>query len=157
MNNLEQAIDIAHRDARRDNFKKKIGFNFEYMSQVNEPVQCVEFPRQLNDAIEFVSALTDTEHYLDYIWNASGNVDEMLKSQGLTEEYFNDMWNKLEKLRTILFGDALNFHHLYRKMYEEIAYHEAYWNAFHEEQSKKKDGEIRRLERKLKEAGIKDE
>lgn len=69
-------------------------------------------------------------------------------TKGFEEDYFVGLAEKMETLRAILMGDALDYRELYEQMYHELLGYEAYWNKWHEEQWNIKNRELERMRRK---------
>ena len=85
--NKEDLHDIAQKgkmDAIRLKPNSKM-MQFKYMSDVNEPLECIEMLRRLNIVITTLSELSDYNYYLDYIWSAGTFLRENLEKNGFTE------------------------------------------------------------------------
>ena len=108
--NKEDLHDIASKgktDVIRLKPNSKMA-QFKYMSDVNEPLECIEMLRKLNLVITTLCELSDCNYYLDYIWNGGTWLREKLEKNGFTEDYFTEIEDQLSLLRTLLFGDALD-------------------------------------------------
>ena len=151
--NKEDLHDIAQKgkmDAIRLKPNSKMMY-FKHMSDVNEPLECIEMLRRLNLVITTLSELSDYNYYLDHIWNAGTFIRENLTKNGFTEDYFMEVEDKLRLLRALLFGDALDFEELYKDLYDKLLYHEAYWNAYNDDWNQKLHNENQRLKKKISE------
>lgn len=91
------------------------------LGEVNDPYECVKLIKGLNQAIDLMWCLSDSAHYLDYIWNAGTDQDEHLKDAGITEEWIDETACKLETLRMILVGCNLNYAETVNRAMEEVA------------------------------------
>ena len=151
--NKEDLHDIAQKgkmDAIRLKPNSKMA-QFKYMSDVNEPLECIEMLRKLNLAITTLSELSDCNYYLEHIWNGGTFLRENLEKNGFTEDYFMEVEDKLRLLRALLFGDSLDFEELYKDLYDKLLYHEAYWNAYNDDWNQKLHNENQRLKKKISE------
>jgi hypothetical protein len=81
-------------------------------SVVNEPNKCVMLLDRLNNVITTLYQLSEVDHYLDYIFNQSSTISELLEREGFTEDYFDELAERFEYLRSIVFGDQIDWHGL---------------------------------------------
>ena len=88
---------------------------------VNEPYRVAMLLKRLNEAISTFACLSDTGYYLGYIFNLGKTARDELEEKGFTEDYFCEIQERLEQLRSILFGDCLNFDNLADMMIVEAA------------------------------------
>lgn len=137
-------ISAAKNKAQRDSLRKyAIG---EYLSETNEPLECVMLLGRLNEAIDTVSALTD-DYYTHYIWNSSSIHDKELRDAGFTEDYFVALEDRLIKLRMILMGDNLRWDVLYQRLYADAIGHEVYWKEFYEKRCRQLEYELEKAKK----------
>lgn len=149
---MSEKIKKAIEDARRDALRMKQRHEYstcKYLAEVNDPTECVILLKKINDAVHTLYTLSDTDYYLDNIWNAGTDTTKQLADVGITEEWLMETAEKLEQIRTILFGTSLDFDELYKTLYDDLLCYEAYWNRWHEEAWKK---EFRLREKAEKEA-----
>lgn len=114
---------------------------------VNDPYECVVLLKEINNLIDTLSKLTDSEYYLKNIFNSSTTMDEHLKEIGIDEDYLMETLDKFEKLRAAVFGDNIDWHGL-------VEYELRFIAAREREENKQNEKIIRKLEyelRKLKE------
>ena len=102
------------------------------LNEVNEPLECLAVLKRLNEAISTLCRLQDTDYYLHHIWNSGTWLDEKLKENGFTEEWFSEIEDKLTTLRALLMGDALDYNDLYDELYNNVLAYEAYWHEWYE-------------------------
>lgn len=146
---IKELAEKGDRDGR--NGQKRlptIWSGISLLREANEPLECVALLKALNDMITTLYELSDGSYYLDHIWNAGSWLNSKLKENGFEEDYFVGIAEKMETLRAILMGDALDYHELYEQMYHELLGYEAYWNKWHEEQWNIKGRELERMRRK---------
>ena len=137
---IEQMQEKAKRDARR---------KYSWMSElplVNDPLECVLLLGRLNEAISTLLALQD-DYYTDYIWNSNSEQKKQLEQNGFTEEWFNEVENKLSLLRTILMGNNYDWDEAYDNMYKVALGHEVYWKEFYEERTRELEAKLRKAEK----------
>jgi hypothetical protein len=82
------------------------------VDMVNEPIEVAQLLEELNTTISTICKLSDSRYYMEYIFNASRPQQEQLKELGITEEWLNQVEEKLEKLRVVLFGHNLDWDNL---------------------------------------------
>ena len=82
------------------------------VDMVNEPIEVAQLLEELNTTISTINKLSDSRYYMEYIFNASMPQQEQLKELGITEEWLNQVEEKLEKLRVVLFGHNLDWDNL---------------------------------------------
>lgn len=147
MSDIKDVKDMADKGNDHGRRGKRLPMNtgLSLLRDYNEPVECVALLNAFNEMIDTLYSLSDGNYYLNYIWNGSSILSDELKAQGYDEDYFLKIANRMEKLRTILLGDALNYRELYEQMYHELLGHEAYWNKWHEEMLERKDRELEKL------------
>lgn len=81
-------------------------------SAVNEPNKCVLMLDRVNNLITTLYQLSDSNHYLDYIFNQSSTILELLEREGFTEDYFDELAERFEHLRSIIYGDQIDWYGL---------------------------------------------
>lgn len=118
------------------------------LGEVNSPYECVKLIRGLNQAIDLMWTLQDTNHYLEYIWNAGSDQTEDLEKAGITEEWLDDTVRKLETIRMILVGHNLNYDELANRAMEEVADSLYESNQRLEDWNRKLDYKLRKTEGK---------
>ena len=112
--------------------------------RVNEPFECVELLRKLNQAINLFYELEDESYYMDYIFNAGTYSTDDLRKFGITKDWCTETARKLEQIRNTLYGDNVDWDELSVLMMRNAAY------ALREDNQRLEDRN-RSLEYKLKE------
>lgn len=78
--------------------------------------------KDLNKLIDVLSKISDSGYYLDYIFNSSVYISEEVKKLGFTDEYLKDLMAKFEKLRSLLYGDCLDWNKISTGAIESAMY-----------------------------------
>ena len=112
-------------------------------NQVNEPYECVMLLEKINRIITTLYELSDTRYYLDYIFNQSIIIQEQLREKGFNEDYFSELAYKFEELRSIAYGECIDWQGLVEYELRLIA-------ASERETNKQNEDYIRKLEYKIK-------
>lgn len=150
---IAQQVHDGGNDGRTGRKPRKPEHSYGWYTKlphVNEQLECIAVLKQLNDAITMMYQLSDTRYYLDYIWNAGTTLETQLEEHGYTSDYFVKIAERLELLRSLLFGDSADWDGLYQWLYDDLLGHEVYWNHFHEEQAKRMERELKALKEKVK-------
>jgi len=113
-------------------------------NNVNEPFECVMLLDKLNLAIDTFYKLSDARYYTDYIFNQSTIVLDALKDNGLTEEFFTETAYKMERLRSLLFGEHIDWQGLVEYEMRSIATSEYNEKRQLEDRVKKLEYEIKK-------------
>ena len=90
--------------------------------QVNEPFEVADLLQRLNETISTFCMLSDTNYYLDYIFNAGTAINEGVEKLGITEEWLSDIAEKLKALRSLLYGDCINWNEMSVTLMRNAAY-----------------------------------
>ena len=112
-------------------------FSHPILSDVNDKFKCVALLQDLNDTINTLYKLSDTAHYLDYIFNSSTITNDKLKEEGFDEDYFLQIAYKFEYLRSIIFGDTFDWNELFDRLYLELLDYEHRWHMTEESYNRK--------------------
>lgn len=89
----------------------------------NEPYECIMLLDSINKAIRAMSLLGD-ESYVSYIFNQGTTVEAQLKELGITSDCFDEMQTKLETMRSLMYGDNLDWDGLVQYELRNVAAHE---------------------------------
>lgn len=122
------------------------------IAEVNSPAEVVMILKRLNQLIETLYKLSD-DYYTDYIFNASRPLLDKLSQEGFNEEYFMNLANRFETLRSLLFGEAINFDNLYHTVQDEVMVYDWYWHKFYETRNRELQAENDRLKKEEKKNG----
>ena len=146
---IKESAEKGKRDGKVDHYGLPTRWSgMTLLREAKEPLECVAMLKALNDMITTLYELSDGRYYLDYIWNAGSWLNKKLEENGFQENYFIQLAEKMETLRAILMGDALDYHELYEQMYHDLLGYEAYWSKWHEEQYDKNHRELERMRQK---------
>ena len=138
----EQAKSDGKFGKRKENYEK-----MTYLANVNEPTECVMLLKKLNQMIDTLYELSD-DYYRDYIFNQSTIILNELEKNGFNEDYFMHLADRMEKLRGILYRDALDYDTLYQAMQDEVIIYEAYWHSHFRQRAKELEYENKKLKEK---------
>ena len=116
-------------------------------NNVNEPYECVMLLDRLNLVITTLYQLSDTGYHLDYIFNSRTTVMEQLKEKGIDESYFTGVAEKLEYLRSIVYGDCIDWQGLVDYEFRLIATSEREENKILTKQIRKLEYDLRKQEK----------
>ena len=78
--------------------------------------------KDLNKLIDVLSKISDSSYYLDYIFNSSTYITKEVEKLGFTDEFLNDLTAKFEKLRSLLYGDCLDWNKISAGAMESAMY-----------------------------------
>ena len=92
-----------------------------HFNEVNDIYQCVELLEEVNNLIHTLFKLSDTQYYLDYIFNSSTDRTKALAEMGVDSDYLSDLAGKFEAIRSIVFGESVDWEGLVRDELKEIA------------------------------------
>lgn len=116
-------------------------------SEVNEPYECVMLLERINRMISTLYELSDTEYYLDYIFNSSTITQEHLGEIGISEDFFTQTAKKIEKLRSALYGECIDWQDLVEYELRLIATSERELNKQNEDYIRKLEYKVRQFEK----------
>ena len=91
-----------------------------HFENVNDEYECLELLEKINGLINTLFKLSDTNYYLDYIFNGSGGEDA-LALIGVDSDYFSSLASKFEQIRTIVYGESIDWNGLVRDELKEVA------------------------------------
>lgn len=138
----EQAKSDGQFGKRKENYEK-----MTYLANVNEPTECVMLLKRLNQMIDTLYKLSD-DYYRDYIFNQSTTILNELEKNGFNEDYFMNLAYRMEKLRGILYREALDYDALYQAMQDEVMAYEAYWHSHFRQRTEELEYENKKLKEK---------
>lgn len=115
-------------------------------ADVEEPYECVMLLDKMNLLIDTLWQLSDSRYYLEYIFNRGSIVEEYLKKNGFDDEYFATLAGKFEELRSVSFGDCIDWQGLVDYEFRIVATSERIQNKQNEEEIRKLEYKIRQLE-----------
>jgi hypothetical protein len=139
---MEQASWDGNCKRKKDNYKQ-----IPLLGEVNEPAECVVLLKRLNQMISTLWKLSD-DYYRSYIFNNSTVIDEELEKNGFDDDYFEELAYRMEKLRGILYRDALDYDTLYQAMQDEVMVYEAYWHSHFRQRTEELEYENKKLKEK---------
>lgn len=98
------------------------GSNLLSNYSVNEPFEVALLLQDLNHLINTLSKLSDSDYYLDYIFNGGTAINEGVQALGITEDYLMGLEDKFSKLRSLLYGDRLDWDEVGIALMQNAAY-----------------------------------
>lgn len=114
---------------------------------VEDPVECLLLLQSLTDLIHTLYSLSDSDYYLDYIWGSSTTLEEELRNEGFTSDYFDKLVQRFEKLRAILFGNSIDYDEMIARLKDETFVYEYYNRKLYEDRVRILEKELMKLKR----------
>ena len=113
--------------------------------QINEPFEVAELLNDLNHMIKTLYKLSDTGYYLDYIFNAGTSINEDVKRLGMTDEWLMELADKFEALRSVLYGNSVDWDNVSILLMRNAAYSTREDNLRLEDRNRTLEAELRQV------------
>ena len=98
------------------------GTNLLSQWEVNEPFEVADLLNHMNHLINTLYRMSDSDYYFDYIFNAGMAINKGVAELGITEEWLMELADKFEKLRSLLYGDCIDWNEMSITLMRNAAY-----------------------------------
>jgi hypothetical protein len=95
--------------------------------------------------IKTLYKLSDTGYYLDYIFNAGTSINEDVKRLGMTDEWLMELADKFEALRSVLYGNSVDWDNVSILLMRNAAYTTREDNLRLEDRNRTLEAELRQV------------